>query len=228
MGAGIREYATESFAQIDVVSLLDNKKVKDYFENNPITGLGRFIDVKHPGDIKKIVQSDLVFLLASRDINLAIVDELMLLPRKCVVVAFTPDQYCDELREAATTYIVTKENAKALHWYIKALVENIALPSLVGLDFADVHHLFLTNRTMKVKKYKGKLDHPAALAKAIRNDFKGLHDFLFLLHGSPQLTLDFLNDVAGTLCNAEYNGIWAARFDEDVRGFELAFFAGGL
>jgi len=131
MGAGIREYATESFAQIDVVSLLDNKKVKDYFENNPITGLGRFIDVKHPGDIKKIVQSDLVFLLASRDINLAIVDELMLLPRKCVVVAFTPDQYCDELREAATTYIVTKENAEleyGQNYYINGTCEGVSKP----------------------------------------------------------------------------------------------------
>jgi cell division protein FtsZ len=111
---------------------------------------------------------------------------------------------------------------------IKGIVETIAIPSLVNLDFADVRAIMTnggvaaigvgsSDTTNRVEEaVKGALENPL-----LDINYQGAVGALIHVIGGPDMTLEEINKV-GELVTAEMdedaNVIWGARVQEDMKG----------
>ncbi len=111
---------------------------------------------------------------------------------------------------------------------IKGIVETIAVPSLVNLDYADVKAIMTnggvaaigvgsSDTTNRVEEaVKGALSNPL-----LDISYEGATGALIQIHGGPDLTLEEINRV-GELVTAsmdqDANCIWGARVSEDMKG----------
>ncbi len=111
---------------------------------------------------------------------------------------------------------------------IKGIVETIAVPSLVNLDFADVKAIMKNGGVAAIgvgasdtenrvaEAVKGALDNPL-----LDINYDGATGALIHVIGGPDLTLEEINKV-GELITEEMdddaNCIWGARISEDMRG----------
>ena len=111
---------------------------------------------------------------------------------------------------------------------IKGIVETIAVPSLVNLDYADVKAIMsnggvaaigigssdTTNRVDEA--VKGALSNPL-----LEISYKGATGALIHVEGGPDLTLDEINRVGELVTESmdeDANVIWGARVSEDMKG----------
>jgi cell division protein FtsZ len=111
---------------------------------------------------------------------------------------------------------------------IKGIVETIAVPSLVNLDFADVKAIMsngdvaaigfgVSNTTNRVKECVD-----AALSNPLLDiDYKGATGALIHIEGGPDLTLDEISQIGDRVTEAmdpQANVIWGARINENLSG----------
>jgi len=111
---------------------------------------------------------------------------------------------------------------------IKGIVETIAMPSLVNLDFADVKAIMTngdvaaigvgsSDTTSRVQEaVKGALDNPL-----LDINYEGATGALIHIWGGPDMTLDEINQ-AGELVtenlDPDANVIWGARVTDEMKG----------
>ena len=111
---------------------------------------------------------------------------------------------------------------------IKGIVETIAVPSLVNLDFADVKAIMQnggvavigvgssdTNSRVE-ESVKGALANPL-----LEVDYHGATGALIHVIGGPDMTLDDINRVGELVTESlddEANVIWGARVSEEMKG----------
>jgi cell division protein FtsZ len=111
---------------------------------------------------------------------------------------------------------------------IKGIVETIALPSLVNLDFADVKAIMTdggvaaigvgasdTNNRVE-EAVKGALSNPL-----LDISYEGATGAILQIAGGPDLTLDEINRIGELVTEAmdpDANVIWGARIDDDLKG----------
>jgi cell division protein FtsZ len=111
---------------------------------------------------------------------------------------------------------------------IKGIVETIAVPSLVNLDFADVKAI-MTNGGVAVIGV-GSSDTNSRVEEAVRGalsnpllevNYDGATGALIHVHGGPDLTLEEVERI-GTLItesmDQDANCIWGTRVTEDMKG----------
>ncbi|MBN2881846.1 cell division protein FtsZ [Candidatus Woesearchaeota archaeon] len=111
---------------------------------------------------------------------------------------------------------------------IKGIVETIAVPSLVNLDYADVKAIMTnggvaaigvgaSDTNNKVEEaVKGALSNPL-----LDINYEGATGALIHIHGGPDLTLEEVNRVGELVTESmddEANCIWGARISEDMKG----------
>jgi cell division protein FtsZ len=111
---------------------------------------------------------------------------------------------------------------------IKGIVETIAIPSLVNLDYADVKAIMTnggvaaigvgtSDTNNKVEEaVKGALSNPL-----LDINYKGATGALIHIWGGPDLTLDEIakaGDLVTETMDEDANVIWGARVTEDMRG----------
>ncbi len=111
---------------------------------------------------------------------------------------------------------------------IRGIVETIAIPSLVNLDFADVKAIMTnggvasigvgsSDTTNKVEEsVKGALGNPL-----LEVDYKGATGALIHIEGGPDMTLDDINKAGEMVTESlddDANVIWGARVNEQMRG----------
>lgn len=111
---------------------------------------------------------------------------------------------------------------------IKGIVETIAVPSLVNLDYADVKSIMTnggvaaigvgaSDTTNKVEEaVKGALSNPL-----LDISYKGATGALIHIHGGTDMTLDEVSKVGEAVTESlddEANVIWGARVSEDMKG----------
>lgn len=111
---------------------------------------------------------------------------------------------------------------------IKGIVETIAVPSLVNLDYADVKAIMqnggvavigvgssdTTNRVEEA--VKGALANPL-----LEVDYRGATGALIHVVGGPDMTLDDINKVGELVTESldqDANVIWGARVTDDMKG----------
>jgi cell division protein FtsZ len=111
---------------------------------------------------------------------------------------------------------------------IKGIVETIAVPSLVNLDYADVKAIMTdggvaaigvgasdTNNKIE-EAVKGALSNPL-----LDISYEGATGAIIHVSGGPDLTLDDINRIGELVTesmDADANVIWGARVDEDMKG----------
>ncbi|MBS3097322.1 cell division protein FtsZ [Candidatus Woesearchaeota archaeon] len=111
---------------------------------------------------------------------------------------------------------------------IKGIVETIAIPSLVNLDYADVKAIMTnggvaaigvgasdTNNRVE-EAVKGALSNPL-----LDISYKGATGALIHVSGGPDMTLDEINRVGELVTESldpDANVIWGARVDEQMKG----------
>jgi len=111
---------------------------------------------------------------------------------------------------------------------IKGIVETIAVPSLVNLDYADVKTIMTnggvaaigvgasdTNNRVE-EAVKGALSNPL-----LDITYEGATGALIHVHGGPDLTLEEINNVGELVTESmdeDANCIWGARVTDDMKG----------
>ncbi len=111
---------------------------------------------------------------------------------------------------------------------IKGIVETIAIPSLVNLDYADVKAIMTnggvaaigvgtsdTNNRVE-EAVNGALSNPL-----LEIDYKGATGALIHVTGGPDMTLEEINRIGELVTEAmddDANVIWGARVDENMKG----------
>ena len=111
---------------------------------------------------------------------------------------------------------------------IRGIVETIAVPSLVNLDYADVKAIMTnggvaaigvgaSDTTNKVEEaVKGALSNPL-----LDIDYKGATGALIHIEGGPDMTLDEVSKIGELVTetlDADANVIWGARVSEEMKG----------
>jgi len=111
---------------------------------------------------------------------------------------------------------------------IKGIVETIAIPSLVNLDYADVKAIMTnggvaaigvgcsdTNNRIQ-EAVQGALSNPL-----LDISYKGATGALIHVHGGPDMTLDEINRVGEMVTESlddDANVIWGARVSDEMKG----------
>ncbi len=111
---------------------------------------------------------------------------------------------------------------------IKGIVETIAIPSLVNLDYADVKAIMTNGGVAAIGV--GSSDTNNRVEEAVRGalanplldiSYKGATGALLHVWGGPDLTLDEINRVGELVTESmddDANVIWGARVTEDMKG----------
>src|SRR3989344_1475408 len=112
--------------------------------------------------------------------------------------------------------------------FIRGIVETIAVPSLVNLDYADVKAIMTnggvaaigvgaSDTTNKVEEaVKGALSNPL-----LEISYKGATGALIHIEGGPDMTLDEVSRVGELVTenlDPDANVIWGARVSDDMKG----------
>jgi len=151
-----------------------------------------------------------------------------------------------QLREACDTVIVIDNNRlvhiagnlpiqqafavanELISTMIKGIVETIAIPSLVNLDYADVKSI-MANGDVSVIGI-GESDTEQRVEEATRRaltnplldvSYEGATGALIHVSGGPDLTLEEVNKIGEIITetlDADANVIWGARIDEKMAG----------
>ena len=152
----------------------------------------------------------------------------------------------EQLREVCDTVIVIDNNRllrvagnlpiqqafavanELISTMIRGIVETIAVPSLVNLDFADVKAIMkiggvaaigvgISDTTNRVKEaVNGALSNPL-----LDIDYKGAEGALIHIEGGPDMTLDEvaeMGDLVTKNFDEDANVIWGARVNESMKG----------
>ncbi|MBR9698845.1 cell division protein FtsZ [Candidatus Woesearchaeota archaeon] len=151
-----------------------------------------------------------------------------------------------QLREVADTVIVIDNNRlvsiagnlpvqqafavanELISTMIKGIVETIAVPSLVNLDFADVKAIMTNGGVAAIgvgsSDTKNRVDEAVrgALANPLLEiSYKGATGSLIQIEGGPDMTLDEVNRIGELVTenlDADANVIWGARVRDDMAG----------
>ena len=111
---------------------------------------------------------------------------------------------------------------------IKGIVETIALPSLVNLDFADVKAIMTNGGVAAIGV--GNSDTNNRVEEAVRGalsnplldiSYKGATGALLHVTGGQDMTLDEINRIGEVVTESldpDANVIWGARIDENMKG----------
>lgn len=111
---------------------------------------------------------------------------------------------------------------------IKGIVETIAVPSLVNLDYADVRAIMTNGGVAAIGV--GSSDTNNRVDEAVRGalanplldiDYQGATGALIHVHGGPDLTLQEISTIGELITESlddDANVIWGARVSEDMKG----------
>lgn len=111
---------------------------------------------------------------------------------------------------------------------IKGIVETIAVPSLVNLDYADVKAIMTNGGVAAIGV--GASDTANRIEEAVRGalsnplldiSYKGATGALIHVHGGPDMTLEEVNRAGEMITESlddDANVIWGARVTEDMKG----------
>ena len=111
---------------------------------------------------------------------------------------------------------------------IKGIVETIAVPSLVNLDFADVKTIMTNGGVAAIgvgaSDTNNRVDEAVngALSNPLLDiNYEGATGALIHVHGGPDLTLEEINRVGELVTESmddDANCIWGARVSDDMKG----------
>ena len=111
---------------------------------------------------------------------------------------------------------------------IKGIVETIAIPSLVNLDYADVKAIMsnggVASIGIGISDTTNRVEDAVRLALTnplLEIDYKGATGALIHVWGGPDLTLDEINRVGELVTqnmDEDANVIWGARVTDDMKG----------
>ncbi len=114
------------------------------------------------------------------------------------------------LKDAAHTIITINRNAKHIYpVFTKRFVENIALPSLIGLDYADIKSILNVGKLATVVgtgglKSKNKIQD---ICQSIfhKMNKRCMNNLLIMVHAGSEITLDEISEVL------EFGTAWAKK-----------------
>jgi cell division protein FtsZ len=112
---------------------------------------------------------------------------------------------------------------------IKGIVETIAVPSLINLDFADVRATMKNGGVAMIgvgesnSEYRAEESVKKALSTPLLDvDYRGASGALVHISGGPDMTLDEANrigDILTSELSEDAQVIWGARVAEEMKGF---------
>ena len=214
-------------ARIYLISLQENKELREYYEQNKIKG-GKFVEITKIEDFDRIPEADMVYFLSTKDISLEIKEKILKIgPDWIIKITVSTEKY-QRLNEVCSTYVKADEDYKKTHRFLKEIIECITVSSLVGLDYAEVTQLFRNSSRIELRKYRTKLSQKSKIIEEIKKEFNKIDNCFFVVSGGVNFfildDLIYFEDEIGNI--AEYLGR-AARIEEDLNDMiELSLYVG--
>ena len=213
-------------ARIYIISLQENKELREYYEQNEIKG-GKFIEITKKEDFDKIPEVDMVYFLSTKDISKEVKEQISKLdPSGCVKIAVCFEKF-KILNDVCSTYVKANSDYKKTHRFLKEIIEGIALPSMVGLDYADIKQFFTTSSRIELRKYRVKLSEKNKIIEDIKKEFQQMDNCFFVVSGGADLTLNdvaYFEDKMGSIAK---NVVYGTRREKKLKSeIELSLYAG--
>jgi hypothetical protein len=206
-------------AQMYVVLLTDDLNLNNYFKDNDNIKGAKIITVK---DIGKLNNADMTFFVASDDIDNQTKEKLSKLGQEGNIKVYIAPKKLKNLGSVCSTYINDDIDYKIVHLCLKSVIEAIHIPSLVGLDYADVKHIFLDSKTMVLKLYRGDTEDNQEVIEQIKKDFKKIDNVFYTFYGDTCMTLDNLSNFDEKLSPLAENVVYSAKILEGQFGIDFA------
>jgi hypothetical protein len=221
-----KEKIEVGLAKIYIVSLQKNKRLRDFYGKNIIKG-GNFVEITKKSDFNKILDGDMIYFMSSKDVSKEYKDEIGKSGSDWSIKLVVSEKKFRNLNDACSTYVKSCKDFKKTHRFLKEIIECITLPSLVGLDYADIRQIFMINSRIELRKYKASLEEKDKIVKEIKKDFRKIDGCFFVVSGGADITLDEILDVVEKIGKISIFMVYGARFEEDLKGkIEVSLFAG--
>jgi hypothetical protein len=221
-----KEKLEVGLAKVYIVSLQRNKRLREFYLKNKIKG-GNFIEIRRKSDFNKISDGDMIYFLSSKDITKEYKEEIKKSGSNWSIKVSVSEKKFKNLNDSCSTHVKSCKDFKKTHRFLKEIIECIALPSLVGLDYADIRQIFMMNSRIELKKYKAKLNEKDHIIRNIKKDFKKIDGCFFVVSGGTDITLDEVLDIAEKIGKISIFMVYGARIEEDLKGkIEVSLFAG--
>jgi hypothetical protein len=218
------EKVVSSSVNIYIISLQKNKKIRDYFNRNKIKG-GKFLEITTLADLNRIYDANMIYFISNKDITSKFKERLkeILLPDVIKIVMTNND--FKNLKDICTTYIRTAEDIKGIHWFLKQIIEAIAIPSLVGLDYSDVKQVFLMSPNIELKRFQS--NDIEELIQKIEMSDSMIESCFFVINGTPDLTIDQINYFSEEIQKDSKFCAWGAKINDELKKkWEVSLFIG--
>lgn len=221
-----KEELDKNMAQIFIISLQENQELKEYYEQNKIKR-GKFIEITKKEDFDKIPEADMVYFLSTKDVSEEIKEQISKLGESwCVKVAVSPEKLIN-LTTVCPTWMKSDLDYKKTHRFLKEIIECIAVPSMVCLDYADIKELFTISSRMELRKYKTELSEKDKIVEEIKREFKEIDSCFFVVSGGTDLTLSDVMSFEDQMGSIVKYIVYGARIEEHLKGkVELSLYAG--
>jgi|SRR3989344_315409 len=211
---------------IYIVSLQRNKRLRNYYAQHRIKG-AKFLEISKKSDPKKILGGDLIFFLSSKDLSRDVRETISGMDSNWNLKIAVSTRKLRRLNDVCLTYIKACKDYKETHLFLKEIIECIAVPSLVGLDFVDIKQLFMMNSRFELGRYNTKLSEKDRIVKEIKKRFKKLDGCFLVVNGGADITLDEINELARKIGVISKYSVLGTRIDKHLKGrVELGLYAG--
>jgi hypothetical protein len=200
---------SEEEVKLYIVSLEKNKKLNDYFNKNKIEN-NNFIEIKNKMDFNKILEGDIIFILAKKESYNQFIEQILFLK---------------ENSNSAVICINSLENYELVFDFLRRITELINIPSLVGIDFADIKNVLKLGNNIIFRKYDFDLEYIDNIIEKINFDFKNIDNCLVIINGGSNLKLDSVNYLVDKIEDLTPNLVYGSTMEDNLgEKIELYFY----
>lgn len=209
--------------------IYDNEKSIELFKNKPIDQL-QLISVNKLDNIDSL---DFIFIIPTKDVTKEECEKLR--QNHALKVIIAPRRY-DHLNKISNSYIEQEINQEGIYNSVEQIVKTMAIPSLVGLDFADIKEIFKDNEIMKIFLLKIDCNKrsriKSLIEKTVMNDIfvRNQCNCFLAFEGGNDMTLNHMNSILSILetqLGDESVVVYAANVQKELKGkIKLYMFIG--
>ena len=189
------EEIEENNAWLCIVSLQKNEQLKDLYMTNKKKG-SHFVEIKKKSDFKKLSECGMIYFLSSEDITKEYKEEISKLGSDLIFKLAVSGKKFKNLNDSCPTHIKASRDYRKTHTFLKRLIECVALPSLVGLDYATIGRFLIMSSKIDLRKYTFKLNEKDKIIKKIKKEFKKIDNSFFVITGGTDMILEDIIDIA--------------------------------
>jgi len=214
------------FAQFSILSFLDDKMLNKSYSKDKIIGC-KFIEVSNVKDIFSISDSDMIFILATKEIDLKYINALKQIGEEWTLKILISNNNLPKLNMLCDSKIISNPDFITTHSFLRKLIETVLIPGLTGIDYAELRHFIFKNKLIHLKTYVGEYNKKQDTINKIKSMFNKKQNCFFVLAGGDNMILDDVMTFQKEFEQIFKDVVVATKMDfKMTNSFELYLFIG--